>query len=124
LRKTAPNWSKGYFNGIPAPGGAGLAIVPLCLVLEFGDSVQLPPKLLALWMILIGIMMVSRLPTFALKGWRIEPKWIAPILVIAVLLTAALITNTWLTLSAVGIVYFLSIPCAYISYRRQQKVAG
>jgi CDP-diacylglycerol--serine O-phosphatidyltransferase len=68
--------------------------------------------------------MVSRLPTFALKGWRITPKWIAPIMVLAVLLVAAAITNPWLTLSCIGSVYFLSLPCAYYAYRRRQKNEG
>lgn len=117
-----PAWAKSYFTGIPAPGGAGLAILPLTLVLEFGPDIQPPPTAIALWLIFVGSLMVSRVPTFALKGWRVTPKWVAPILVLAVLLIAALITNPWLTLSCIGSVYFLSIPCALYAYQRRQRI--
>lgn len=121
---TVPSWAKSYFIGIPAPGGAGLAILPLCIWLEFGPDSQLPAIATSIWLIFVGSLMVSRLPTFALKGWRITPKWIAPILVLAVLLIAAAITNPWLTLSGIGTVYFLCLPCAYYAYWRRQKNEG
>jgi CDP-diacylglycerol--serine O-phosphatidyltransferase len=35
---SVPTWAKSYFTGIPAPGGAGLAILPLAIWLEFGDG--------------------------------------------------------------------------------------
>jgi CDP-diacylglycerol--serine O-phosphatidyltransferase len=120
-----PYWAKSYFTGIPAPGGAGLAILPLSIVLEFGSDMQLPATVNSIWLIFVGSLMVSRLPTFALKGWRIAPKYVAPLLVLVVLLIAAMITNPWLTLSGIGTVYFLSIPCAcYAYWRRQKKEEG
>ncbi len=121
---TVPTWAKSYFTGVPAPGGAGLAILPLAIMLEWGPDAQLPAIPTAIWMIMVGSLMVSRLPTFALKGWRITPKWVAPILVLAVLLIAALITNPWLTLSGIGSAYFLSIPCAFYAYKRRERIEG
>ena len=124
----APAWAKSYFTGVPAPGGAGLAITPLAYYLEFGDGAQVPPLLLALWLILVGGLMVSRLPSFALKGWRVTPVWVAPIFVVVALMVAALVTNPWLTLSGVGTVYFLSLPCAWLVYylrmRRERMANG
>ena len=122
--QTLPSWTKGYFTGVPAPGGAGLAILPLFFYLQFGDQVQLPPMAVALWLMLVACLMVSRLPTFALKGWRVPPVWVAPIFALAVLLIAAMITNPWLTLTVVGSIYFLSIPCAFYSYRMSLKRKG
>lgn len=119
-----PAWAKNYFTGIPAPAGAGLALIPLTLVLEFGSDSQLPAKFIAIWMILVGGLMVSRLPTLSLKGWRVAPVWVAPIFVAVVLLAAAMITSPWLTLSVVGLFYFLSIPLAWVSYHRRQKSEG
>jgi len=118
----APKWTKSYFTGVPAPGGAGLAIFPLILVLQFGDRAMWSTPIISLWLILIGGLMVSRLPTLSLKGLRVKPVWVAPIFALAVLLTAALINHPWLTLSGVGLTYIVSLPIGwyryYLQYRR------
>jgi CDP-diacylglycerol---serine O-phosphatidyltransferase len=118
---SAPLWAKRYFTGVPAPGGAGLAILPLAFVLQFGDAAQLPVPVMSLWLILIGGLMVSRLPTLSLKGLRVKPVWVAPIFALAVVLIAALITNTWLALSAIGVTYMASLPIGWYRYRLQEK---
>lgn len=114
-----PAWSKRYFTGVPTPGGAGLGLLPLTIFLAFDmrglDSVN------AIWMIISGALMVSRIPTLALKGWRIAPIWVAPLFVGAVALVAGLITDTWVTLSGVGILYVLLLPVGWISYRWRAK---
>ena len=119
-----PVWAKSYFTGVPTPGGAGLALFPLAVYLEFGDTAQLPPFLLALWLMFVGGLMVSRMPTFALKGWRITPIWVTPIFVTAALYIASLVTNPWMTLSCTGAVYVTSLPLGWISYRRKSKREG
>ena len=121
---TIPTWAKSYFNGVPAPAGAGLVLLPLMVVLEFGPEAMVPSTVIALWMVAIGGLMVSRLPTFSLKGWRISPAWVAPIFVMAALFVAALITYPWLALSAAGTCYFLSLPCGCYKYWQRQKKEG
>ena len=116
-----PIWTKRYFTGVPIPAGACLALLPLAFTLEWGAAAQLPPPVYALWMMLIGGFMISRLPTFALKGWRIAPIWVAPILVISVAILAGLITNTWMTLSGLGTLYALALPLGWLSYRAQAR---
>ncbi len=117
----APTWAKSYFTGIPTPGGAGLALLPVFLVLEFGHDVQWPPTMVAFWMIIIGGLMVSRVPTLSLKGRRVAPIWVAPIMAGVGLLLAALITNTWLALSIIGSLYVFSIPYGWLSYKRRAR---
>jgi CDP-diacylglycerol--serine O-phosphatidyltransferase len=114
-------WEKSYFTGVPAPAGGFLGLLPLALFLEFGDAVQLPPLCYAVWMMLVGGLMVSRMPTFALKGWRVAPVWVAPIFVVAGALVAGLVTNTWLTLSGLGVLYALGLPLGWLSYRARAK---
>ncbi len=121
---TAPAWAKSYFTGVPAPGGAGLALLPLMVVLEYGPDFELPSVGIALWIIVVGGLMVSRLPTFSMKGLRVAPVWVAPIFALAVLLIAALITNTWLVLSCIGAAYLLSLPCGWLTYLRRQRREG
>ncbi len=121
---SAPAWAKSYFTGVPAPGGAGLAILPLNFVLQFGPDAQLPTPVIAVWLILVGGLMVSRLPTLSLKGLRVRPVWVAPIFVLAVLVTAMMITNPWLTLCGVGVLYVVSMPFGWYRYRQREKIEG
>lgn len=120
----APAWTKSFFTGVPAPGGAGLALLPLAVYLEFGEAAQIPAAALAFWLMLVGGLMVSRLPTLALKGWRITPVWVTPIFVMLALVVAALVTNPWLTLSGAGMAYILSLPVGWYSYRQKMKREG
>ena len=117
----APAWAKGYFTGVPTPAGAFLALLPLAYMLEFGADAVLSAKICALWMMFVGGLMISRLPTFALKGWRIAPVWVAPILILTIALVAGLVTNTWLTLSGLGTLYALGLPLGWLTYRARSK---
>ncbi len=117
----SPAWAKKYFTGVPAPAGGALGLLPLAFFLEFGDVAQVPEQIYAVWMMIVGGLMVSRLPTFALKGHRIAPIWVAPILVITVAVVAGLVTNTCLTLSGLGTVYALALPLGWMSYRAQAR---
>jgi len=117
----APVWTKSYFTGVPAPAGAALGLLPLAYVLEFGAGAQLPAAIYALWMMLVGALMVSRLPTFALKGWRVAPIWVAPIFVIAVAVVAGLVTDTWLAFSGLGTLYAIGLPLSWLSYRARAR---
>ena len=119
-----PLWAKSYFNGVPAPAGAGLVLLPLMMVLAFGSSVTLPSIVLAVWMIIVGGLMVSRMPTLSLKGWRIAPIWVAPVFVVVAGFVAALISYPWLALSAAALVYLISLPLGYLAYIRRQSREG
>jgi len=116
-----PAWAKGYFIGAPAPAGAGLAVLPLTLVLQFGPQLQLPPAAVSVWLMLVGGLMISRMPTFALKGWRVAPIWVAPIFVGALLLIAVLVTHPFLAISLIDISYALSMPWAFITFHRRRQ---
>ena len=110
-----PAWTKKYFTGVPAPAGGMLALWPLVLVLQFDAGAQMPPLVYAL------CLMVSRLPTFALKGWRIAPVWVAPVFVAAVAVIAGLVTDTWLAMSGLGILYVVGLPLGWLSYQAKAK---
>lgn len=121
---SVPLWAKSYFTGVPAPAGAGLALLPLIFTIEFGPAMQPPLFLVSLWLMIVGGLMVSRLPTLSMKGRRIEPIWIVPIMVGSCLLVAGFITNPWLVLSCLGGLYFLSLPYGWYSYRKRLKSEG
>ncbi len=119
--QTAPAWTKSFFNGVPAPSGAGLALIPLIVFLQWGESAHVPSVFVAVWLLVVGGLLISRLPTLSLKGRRISSLWVAPFMVGMGLFFAALITNTWLTMTVSGGLYLASLPYAWFLYRRRER---
>ncbi|MBI1272501.1 MAG: CDP-diacylglycerol--serine O-phosphatidyltransferase [Alphaproteobacteria bacterium] len=113
-------WKKAYFVGVPTPAGASLALLPLAWSFVLGDEWMHAPIVIAAWTILIGGLMVSRLPTYALKGRRVPRSWIVPIMFAAALVAAALVSNTWVTLGLLGIAYAVSLPVSWWQYRQTE----
>jgi CDP-diacylglycerol--serine O-phosphatidyltransferase len=118
-----PSYAAGFFTGVPAPAGGGLAILPLIASLEFGRDLLGNPYFNAVWVVVVGLLMVSRIPTFSMKKAKIPHGWVLPILLVIGLLTAALISAPWLTLTCLGVVYVAVIPVSVVSYRRVERAA-
>ena len=107
-----------FFSGVPAPAAAGLACLPLILSFEFGSTFVSNPHLVATWMSIIGLMMVSSVPTFSFKATKLPQKLILPVLLVAGLFIAAILSEPWLSLGSLIIIYLLTIPISFRSYRR------
>jgi CDP-diacylglycerol--serine O-phosphatidyltransferase len=110
-------WAKGFFTGVPSPAGALLAMVPLLLGIRFGTGFWTNPWAIGLWLIAIGLLMVSRIPTIALKSVRVPPGLIVPLLVLLVLGVAALFYEPHLILLIGLAVYLLHLPYAVWKYQ-------
>jgi CDP-diacylglycerol---serine O-phosphatidyltransferase len=116
-----PRWTYHFFTGIPAPAAAGLAVLPLMMSFVAGDGWSRSWFLNAVLMVFVGVMMVSRVPTFSIKRVRVEPHMVLPTLLLAFVIIAGLVVETWLTLSLVGLLYLGSIPLAVLSARRMRR---
>jgi CDP-diacylglycerol--serine O-phosphatidyltransferase len=115
-----PRWTYFFFTGIPAPAAAGLALTPMMLSFVTGGWTRSWP-LNAAVLVFVAVMMVSRVPTFALKRVRVQPDMVLPTLLIASVVIAGLVVDTWLTLSVIAIVYVLSIPFSAVAARRLRR---
>jgi CDP-diacylglycerol---serine O-phosphatidyltransferase len=114
-------WAKGFFTGVPSPAGALLAMVPLLAWLRFGPGFWSNPWPVGLWLIAIGLLMVSRIPTIALKSVRVPPRLIVPLLVLLVIGVAALFYEPHL-IALIGLgVYLLHLPYASWKYRHLRQ---
>lgn len=118
-----PPYAYNYFTGVPAPGGAGLAILPLIGTLAYGAPILREPVFVAVWSVIVAILMVSRVPTYSLKKTKIPQAAIVPVLVFAGLLIAGMAGATWLTLTFVGLIYIMSLGVSMLTYRRLKNEA-
>lgn len=134
-----PHKSAGFLTGVPAPVGAGLAFLPLYLWLASGrHALTMPdalggwaidfrdPAAVGVWLVLIAFLMISNLPT--LSWTKLRPRRNIRLEVIALtgLVVAALLTEPWLTLVGICVIYLALIPIglvAYARFRRQRAAA-
>src|SRR5580700_1401382 len=115
-----PAFAANYFTGVPAPAGAITVLLPIYLAFL---GVPKPPAMLtAFYTLLIAFLMVSRLPVFSGKTWRmrVPPEMVLPVFVSVIFFIALLIGYPWHILSAGSILYLLSLPLGWKSYRDQK----
>lgn len=118
-----PPYAYNYFTGVPAPAGAGLALLPVVISFEAGEFLFGNPWFVVPWVLVVALMMVSELPTFSLKGVRVPQRWVIPVLAGIGLLAAALVSRPWLTLALIAAAYAASLPFSYRQYHRLREEA-
>jgi CDP-diacylglycerol--serine O-phosphatidyltransferase len=119
-----PAFAANYFTGVPAPLGALTVLLPIYLAFL---GVPMPPATLtAAYTLLIGFLMVSRLPVFSGKSvkMRVPPEMVLPVFVSVVFFIALLISYPWHILSFCTVLYLLSLPWGWKSYRDQERSAA
>jgi CDP-diacylglycerol--serine O-phosphatidyltransferase len=119
-----PAFAANYFTGVPAPAGAITVLLPIYLA--FLGLPMPPATLTALYTLLIAFLMVSRLPVFSGKTvrMRVPPEMVLPVFVSVVFFVALLIGYPWHILSACSVLYLLSLPAGWKSYRDHQRSAA
>ena len=113
-----------FFTGVPAPAGAITVLLPIYL--SFLGLPQPPAMLTAAYTLLIAFLMVSRLPVFSGKTWRmrVPPEMVLPVFVGVIFFIALLIGYPWYILSAGSVLYLLSLPAGWKSYRDHERRAA
>ena len=121
-----PHKSAGFLTGIPAPAGAGCAMLPMFLWFWTEEPLFRSPILVAPWVAFVATLMVSSLATYSWGSFRLRRTVRFEALAGVVLLGAALVSAPWHTLSALASFYLLSVPFGIASYAkvRRQRAAG
>ena len=112
-----------FFVGMPTPAGAAVALIPAFLLAsdEVPQVLDVPRWVIAAYVIVIGLLMVSTIPMFALKGVRVGRRWMAPLLLLVVVLATLMLREPWLVLAGIATLYVLTIPWAWALHRRAKK---
>jgi len=118
-----PPYAYNFFTGVPAPAGAGLAIVPMLLQFEFHWDGFRTPWLGAAVLAGVAALMVSRVPTFSMKRIHVQREWVLAVLLAVGALGALATTEPWATLLVIGFVYLGSIPFSIRAYRKLRRAA-
>ena len=114
-------WKNNFFEGIPSPAGGLLILMPLIYELTSLDIGIDLNKITPYMTVLIAFLLVSKVPTLALKKISISPKMTVFLLLGMGVIFIALLFYTLETLLIFGAVYLLSIPFSVIIYKKQNK---
>jgi CDP-diacylglycerol--serine O-phosphatidyltransferase len=127
---TQAPYAYNFFTGVPAPAGAGLALFPLFLGLEAKqlgwtpllDGAQFP---LFSAVVLIGtaVLLVSTLPVWSFKNFKVPAEYVLPLMLGVVAFAAVLVADPWAALAAGGLIYVGMLPFSVRSFRRLKAEA-
>lgn len=119
-----PRKIAGFMTGVPAPAGAGIALMPLYAWFITGLDVFRDWRLVAPWIVLSAFLMISALPTLGWKRMRVPPAWRLFAIFGAGLFAAMLMVAPWHSLLALTLGYLALIPVGIISYARVKRAGG
>jgi CDP-diacylglycerol---serine O-phosphatidyltransferase len=118
IMNRAPEGDASHFTGVPSPAGAMLAFMPVFFALMLQGTVVPPAWLVAVWMVMVGALMISRLPTPSFKKATVFADQVRYVVVAFVALAAALLTYPWETLFLLGLAYGGLIAVAWLRRRK------
>lgn len=111
-------WEKQFFTGVPSPAGGILCLMPLIFSMQISQGTSLPAIAVAIHVVIIGMLMASRIPTFSGKTINIRHEYIPQFMIACSILLVLFIIEPWLFLTGVSVVYILSIGFSVLRWRK------
>jgi CDP-diacylglycerol--serine O-phosphatidyltransferase len=125
-----PAYAQNFFTGVPAPAGAGLVLFPLFATLLFQQwgwttlaAAMQHPVFVGTLLVVVGGLMVSTLPTWSFKNFKVPAMYVLPLLLGIGAYVALLLTEPWAALAAGGLIYGAMLPFSLRSYLRLKREA-
>jgi len=114
-------WKNNFFEGVPAPAGGLLILMPL--IYELTDiSLNINIKIFTPFLtVMIALLLVSKIPTLSLKKISISSKTTVFLLLSAGVIFISLLFYTFETLLFFTVVYLILIPVSIFIYKKQEK---
>ncbi len=104
-----------YFVGVPAPAGAMLVLLPMFLSFAFVGAPILNPIGIGIYMVVVGLLLISRIPTWSFKTTTISRRNVKAFLVGFAFIGAAVLTFAWITLVVLCVGYILVVVWALVT---------
>ena len=125
-----PEYSYNFFTGAPAPAGAGIALFPIFLGLEARkmhwvqiEAIARSPALAAIMLFLTAALLVSTLPVWSFKNFKISARHVLPVMLGTLLYATVLVADPWGALAAATLIYLVMLPFSRKSYKRLKAKA-
>ena len=119
-----------FFTGVPAPMGAALVLFPLLLGLEarrqgleWLGNFSHQPVLCAVMLVGTAGLLVSTLPVWSFKNFKIPAQFVLPALLAILLFVAVLVADVWMALAFFDLLYLAMLPLSWRSFIRLKAEA-
>jgi CDP-diacylglycerol--serine O-phosphatidyltransferase len=114
-------WRENFFTGVPSPAGAGILLLPLILSLSDFSSNYDYKKLAIIFIIASTFLMISKIPTYSLKGVKVSRPFLIFLLLLIAIYFGSLINYPFNTLLATGFLYLSLIPISFVHFKIIKK---
>jgi CDP-diacylglycerol---serine O-phosphatidyltransferase len=118
-----PPAGRPHFIGVPAPGGAMLALFPVFLHLEGMIDARTQPELYGIYLAIVGALMVSRVPTLSSKAIKVRREWAIAVLIGGVVVAGMVLTRPWQLLVLLTGAYWAVTIWAVLRHLRRRRSA-
>lgn len=126
----SPAYAYNFFTGVPAPAGAGLVLFPLFVGLEAQSlgwthllGIVRHPLFCAVVLVGTAMLLVSTLPVWSFKNFKVRSEYVLPVLLGTGTFTALLVADPWAALAAAGLIYAGMLPFSRRSFHRLRAEA-
>jgi CDP-diacylglycerol--serine O-phosphatidyltransferase len=118
-----PGWQVDFFTGVPAPAGALLVLLPVYMGLLGLERSMTVTVLSAFYMLFVGFLMVSSIPTWSGKraGRRVSRAMVLPVMLGLILAIVILFSYPWTVLTGTAVVYLMTIPLSMRDWNRREN---
>jgi len=125
-----PAYAQSFFTGVPAPAGAVVVLFPMFVSLEATDmnwpwlaALAQHPLFVAAMLIGTALLLVSTLPVWSFKNFKVPTALVLPLLLTTGMMTALLLADPFAALALCGLVYLGMLPFSLRSFRRLRAEA-
>ncbi|HTH28418.1 MAG TPA: phosphatidylcholine/phosphatidylserine synthase [Sphingobium sp.] len=112
-----PLKAAGFNMGVPAPAGAGLALLPVLTWFSTEWLIVRDWRIVLPWTIMVAFLMVSSVPTIGWKRLRVPRALRLFAIGAAGMIAALLLTAPWPMMLALVLGYIVLLPIGWLSYR-------
>lgn len=118
-----PIYWQHFFVGVPAPAAAALVMMPIMLSFNFPEyeAFLRSNAFCAVLLVIVTFLMVSRIPTFSTKKLKVPTYLMMPLMLVVALFASFMITQPWMTLGIMTLLYAFSIPLGVWVFLREKK---
>ena len=120
-RNAPPPPGRAHFVGVPAPAGAMLCLLPIYLTLAGWIDMRDWPGVSGVYVAIVGLLMISRLPTPSPKAWRVPRNRAVFVMVAVAIYAGALATRPFVVLVLSDLAYLAVL--AWGSWRERARLA-
>ena len=102
---------------------AALAIMPVMISFDFPEfeTYVRSHAFCGALLCIVALLMVSRIPTFSTKKLKVPTWMFIPMMLIVAFFANFVITQPWLTLGLMTVIYALSIPVSVLVFLHEKR---